>query len=197
MANMVYPMGTTMISPVLESLILPLSTTPAAIGLLVTAFFAPLMLLSPLAGGLTDIYGRKPILVIGLLTFGISGISMAFSNTFLLTLFLRLLQGIGGACILPVIVASLGDLYTGPASATAQGLRSTIHGFSGALFPIFSGFLVLIAWNYPFFLYAIPIPIAIIIYFFLKEPSSALSQIDSENNISCLLYTSPSPRDRG
>ncbi len=184
MANMVYPMGTTMISPVLESLILPLSTTPAAIGLLVTAFFAPLMLLSPLAGGLTDIYGRKPILVIGLLTFGISGISMAFSNTFLLTLFLRLLQGIGGACILPVIVASLGDLYTGPASATAQGLRSTSHGVSGALFPIFSGFLVLIAWNYPFLLYAIPIPIAIIIYFFLKEPSSALSQIDSENNIS-------------
>ena len=63
LANMVYPMGTTMVSPILESLLIPLSTTPAAIGLLVTAFFAPLMLLSPIAGGLTDIYGRKPLFV--------------------------------------------------------------------------------------------------------------------------------------
>ncbi len=184
LANMVYPMGTTMISPILESLLLPLSTTPAAIGLLMTAFFAPLMLLSPIAGGLTDVYGRKPLLIAGLLIFGISGLFMTFSTSFLLTLSLRFLQGIGGACILPVVVTSLGDLYTGSASATAQGLRSTSHGLSGALFPVFSGFLVLIAWNYPFLLYAVPIPIALIIYLFLEEPSTSRSQGQSQDRIS-------------
>lgn len=184
LANMVYPMGTTMVSPILESLLIPLSTTPAAIGLLVTAFFAPLMILSPIAGGLTDVYGRKPLLVVGLLIFGISGLLMTFSTSFLLTVSLRFIQGIGGACILPVIVTSLGDLYTGPASATAQGLRSTSHGLSGALFPVFSGFLVLIAWNYPFLLYAVPLPIAIIIYLFLEEPSTSRSQGQSQNRIS-------------
>ena len=184
LANMVYPMGTTMISPILESLLLPLSTTPAAIGLLMTAFFAPLMLLSPIAGGLTDVYGRKPLLIAGLLIFGISGLFMTFSTSFLLTLSLRFLQGIGGACILPVVVTSLGDLYTGTASATAQGLRSTSHGLSGALFPVFSGFLVLIAWNYPFLLYAVPLPIALIIYLFLEEPSTSRSQGQSQDRIS-------------
>jgi len=184
LANMVYPMGTTMVSPILESLLIPLSTTPAAIGLLVTAFFAPLMLLSPVAGGLTDIYGRKPLLVAGLLIFGISGLFMTFSTSFLLTLSLRFLQGIGGACILPVVVTSLGDLYTGSASATAQGLRSTSHGVSGALFPVLSGFLVLIAWNYPFLLYVVPLPIALIIYLFLEEPSTTRSQDQSKNRIS-------------
>jgi MFS family permease len=181
---MVYPMGTTMISPILESLLLPLSTTPAAIGLLMTAFFAPLMLLSPIAGGLTDVYGRKPLLIAGLLIFGISGLLMTFSTSFLLTLSLRFLQGIGGACILPVVVTSLGDLYTGSASATAQGLRSTSHGLSGALFPVFSGFLVLIAWNYPFLLYAVPLPIALIIYLFLEEPSTSRSKSQSQDRIS-------------
>ena len=193
LANMVYPMGTTMISPVLESLIIPLSTTPAAVGLLVTAFFAPLMILSPIAGGLTDVYGRKPILVFGLLIFGISGLLMTLSTSFLLTLSLRFLQGIGGACVLPVIVASLGDLYTGSASATAQGLRSTSHGFSGALFPIFSGFLVLIAWNYPFLLYAVPLPIALIIYLFLEEPSASVSQGQSKNRISFRIIMQKAP----
>ena len=180
LANMVYPMGTTMISPILESLILPLSTTPAAIGLLVTAFFVPLMILSPIAGGMADLYGRKPILIIGLLIFGFSGLLMTISTSFLLTFSLRLLQGIGGACILPVVVTSLGDLYTGTASATAQGLRSTSHGVSGAIFPVFSGFLVLVAWNYPFLLYVVPIPVALIIYLFLEEPST-ISQGGSAN----------------
>jgi ACDE family multidrug resistance protein len=181
LANMVYPMGTTMISPMLESLIIPLSTTPAAVGLLVTAFFIPLMVLSPIAGGIADVYGRKPLLIIGLLIFGFSGLLMTFSTSFLLTVLLRLLQGIGGACILPVVVTSLGDLYTGTASATAQGLRSTSHGVSGSIFPIFSGVLVLVAWNYPFLLYIVPIPIALILYLFLEEPSTHISQGNSAN----------------
>ena len=72
----------------------------------------------------------------------------------------------------------------GSASATAQGLRSTSHGVSGALFPVFSGFLVLIAWNYPFLLYVVPLPIALIIYLFLEEPSTSRSQGQSQNRIS-------------
>jgi len=69
LANLVAPLGTALISPLLESLQHPYGATDATIGLLMTVFTAPSILMIPVVGVLADRYGRKPFLVVGLFVF--------------------------------------------------------------------------------------------------------------------------------
>lgn len=170
-ANIPPVIGTAMLSPVLDSLIDPLGTTAANIGLLISVFTAPGILVVPIAGVLADRFGRKPVLVAALTLFGVTGPALAFTTDFRVALLLRLLQGIGFAGIVPILITSIGDLYTGSQEAVAQGFRFTVSGVSQAVFPLLAGILVAIAWQAPFLLFAIALPIAGVVSVCLDEPT--------------------------
>ncbi|MFB6311811.1 MAG: MFS transporter, partial [Salinirussus sp.] len=57
-------MGTAMLSPVLDSLIGPFGTSPAGIGLLISAYTLPQIVFGPIVGGLADRLGRTTVLVV-------------------------------------------------------------------------------------------------------------------------------------
>lgn len=171
LANVLPPLGSSLLSPVLDSLIEPFGITPGEIGLMISIFSAPAIVLIPVAGWLSDRYGRKLILVSGLFIFGICGTTIAFTTSYRIVLMLRLLQGMGFACTTSIIIASLGDLYKGTEEATAQGIRFTGSGISQTVFPLLSGVLVSAAWQYPFFIYALSFPIAAVIYVWFDEPT--------------------------
>lgn len=171
-ANLVAPLGTALISPLLGSLQGPFGATDATIGLMMTAFTAPAVVVIPLAGATADYYGRKPLLVLGLLLFSVAGISMALTTDYLLVLGLRFCQGLGFAAVTPTIITSIGDLYTGSAEAAGQGFRFAASGFTQTLFPLVGGLLVTIAWQYPLFLYAIGLPIALVLAKYFEEPAT-------------------------
>lgn len=164
-------LGTTMLSPVLDSLIDPLGASPANIGLLISAFTAPAIVIIPLAGALADRVGRKPLLVVSLLLFGCSGSAIALTTDFRVALALRLLQGVSFAGASPTIITCIRDLYDGPAEATGQGLRVMASGLSQTVFSVLAGLLVVIAWQVPFALYAMAIPIAVVVYIWFEEPT--------------------------
>lgn len=172
LANLVGPMGIGVLSPVLDSLIDPFATTPADIGLMISFFTAPAIVIIPLAGLLADRYGRKPILLAALPLYGIAGLLIALTTDFHVVLGLRLVQGIGFGGVTPVIITSIGDIYDGNVEATAQGVRFTGSGLSNVAFPLFSGVLVVVSWRYPFLLYALAIPIAVAVYAWFDEPVS-------------------------
>lgn len=169
LANINAALGTVLVSPLLESLTGPFAVSDVRVGLLMTAFTAPPVLGIPLVGMVSDRYGRKPVLVTGLTLFGISGAAVGLTSTFEIALLLRVLQGIGYAGITPVIITAIGDLYTGTTEATAQGLRFTSSGVAQGLFPLIAGVLVGIAWQYPFFLYLMAVPIAGLVALFFEE----------------------------
>lgn len=160
-----------LVSPILERLTGVFEVSSAQVGLLVTAVAAPAIVLIPVGGVLADRYGRKPVLIGGLLLYGTGGAGIAFVTDFRIALVLRAVQGVGFAGTIPVIVTSFRDLYGGSREATAQGLRITVSGVSQAVFPAISGFVVVFAWQYPFLLYAIAIPVAIGMYWWLEEPT--------------------------
>jgi MFS family permease len=155
---------------VLGSLVEPLGATAASVGLLMSAFTGPAVVVIPIAGVISDRYGRRPVLIFGLVWFGLTGTAIAFVDTFRAAIALRLLQGIGFAALTPIIITSLGDLYAGTKEATAQGLRFTGSGLSQTAFPLVAGVLVGVGWRYPFLLYAVAFPIAAIVYRHLEEP---------------------------
>jgi MFS family permease len=166
-------LGTALLSPVLDSLIGPFGTSSATIGLMISVFTAPAIVMIPVAGGLADRYGRKRVLTSSLALFGLSGTAIAFTTDFRIVLALRVLQGVGFAGINPIIITSIGDLYTGEKEATGQGMRNMVSGLSGAVFPLVAGLLVLFGWYYPFLLYAIAFPVAAGVYLWFDEPTSA------------------------
>lgn len=168
-ANLNVLMGLTLISPILDSLVEPFGATEATIGLVVTLYTAPGIFVIPIAGAMADRFGRKPVLIAGLLLFGVSGTAIALLNDFRAILALRLLQGAGYGCIFPIVITSIGDLYTGAEEATAQGFRLAASGTGNTVFPVFGGLLIVIGWRFPFLLYALAIPTALAVYLWFTE----------------------------
>jgi MFS family permease len=172
LANILGPLGLGLLSPVLDSLIDPFGTSAANIGLLMSAYTAPAIVLIPLAGLLADLIGRKPMLIGGILLLGPTGAAISLTTDFRIAIGLRLLQGIGAAAIVPIIIASLGDLYEGTREATAQGLRFTSSGLTQVVFPLIAGVLVGLSWRFPFLLYLVALPIAGVVYAWFDEPGT-------------------------
>lgn len=173
-------LGTSLVSPILESVIEPFGATTANIGLMVSVMTAPGIVLIPAAGLLSDRYGRKPVLFVSLLLFGLGGSAIALTTDFRVVLLLRGVQGVGFAGLVPVITSSIGDLFDHSAELTGQGLRMGVNGLSGATFPLLSGFLVAFAWQYPFLLYASAIPIAVLVGLFFEDPAGTTTDEPAE-----------------
>lgn len=195
LATFTYPLGVPYISPILESLTGPFAVSPGRVGLLVSAFFGPAIFVTAIAGGLADRYGRKRVLVWSLLLHGAGGLAIPLTTDFRVALAFRVLQGVGAAGLLPVIVTSIGDLYAGDAEATAQGLRTVVHGIAAAVTPLLAGLLLLAGWRYPFLVYGLAIPIALVIARRFDEPVDTAADRDGGGYpVRRLLRLARSPR---
>lgn len=152
--------GVFLVSPIVSTLAGTFGVSDAQAGSLVTAFTAPSIVLVPVAGVLADRYGRRAVLVGGLVIFGLAGVTISLTSSFTIVLGLRALQGVGYAAINPVGVALLGDLYDGGREATAQWLRVAGIQLLNLAAPLLAGALVLAAWQYPFLLYGFALVVA-------------------------------------
>ncbi len=88
-------LGTSSITPALPEIRDALGISSGQVGLLITVFTLPGTLLTPVAGVLSDRYGRRKVLVPSLFLFGIAGVACALATDFGLLLVLRTLQGVG------------------------------------------------------------------------------------------------------
>ncbi len=163
-------LGVSSVTPAFPKLAQALNINPKNIGLLVTAFTLPTLVLGPIIGVLADRLGRKKIIVPSLLLFGIAGTACAFARDFNLLLLLRLLQGIGAASLLSLSVTLIGDLYAGDRRTTAMGYNASVTSIGTAIYPTVGGALATIAWYYPFMLPIAAIPIGLLVLFALKNP---------------------------
>lgn len=162
-------LGTNVASPALPQIASGLSVSEARVGLVMSAYFFPTVVMVPVVGVLADIYGRRRLVLVGLVLFGAAGTAIAFADSFAAVLALRAIQGVGFAGMSPLAVAVIGDLYTGPEGAAAQGLRGSAHGIAQIAAPAIAGFLAEIAWNYPFFLFAATLPVFVLVLVYLPE----------------------------
>ncbi len=172
LTSMLGAFGVAMLSPIIDSMISPLGASPASIGLLMSFYTAPAIVLIPIAGVLADRFGRKAVLVPSIVLFGTAGTAVAFTTTFEIVLGLRLLQGVAFGGISPLLVVAIRDLYEGSAESTAQGLRLSAAGISASVFPLVSGLLVIISWRIPFLLTAVALPVAAGLYLWFDEPTT-------------------------
>jgi len=105
-------MGIGLVIPVLPALINELGLSGSAAANLVAAFALTQLIASPIAGKWTDKYGRKRMIVIGLILFSLSELLFGLAQSISLLFASRLLGGISAAFIMPAVTAFIADITT-------------------------------------------------------------------------------------
>jgi MFS family permease len=162
-------MGVNFIQPALPALTEPFQVSDAQLSWIMTVFTAPAIVLSPIFGVIADLYGRRLLLALGLIAFGIFGMAMAFAPTFGWLIFFRTLQGIGFSAVIPLTIVLIGDLLEGDNEISGQGLKVFLDRIGYLIFPPLGGMLAMIAWYWPFVFYILTIPVGVAAWLWMPE----------------------------
>ncbi|MDQ3928817.1 MAG: MFS transporter, partial [Chloroflexota bacterium] len=141
--------------------------------LVVAAFLLTATTTVPVYGKLSDMFGRKPIFLIGAGTFILGSALCGLAwDMFSLILF-RALQGLGAGSIVPVSLTLIGDLFDVEERARIQGVFGSVWGISSVIGPLVGGAIVqFFDWRWVFF---INVPVGIVamllVFLYLREPT--------------------------
>lgn len=169
-------LGVTSITPAFPTVIQEFGISSGQVGLLITFFTLPGIVLTPVLGIMSDRYGRKSILTPALILFGVAGGLCAFATSFDMLLFLRFVQGMGAAALGTLNVTVIGDIYEGRERSTALGYNSSVLSIGTATYPGIGGLLATFGWFYPFLLPFLAIPVAFVVLFSLHNPEPVNDQ---------------------
>ncbi len=113
-------------------------------------------------GKLSDLYGRKPVMIAGLTVFLIGSILAGFSWSMDSLIAFRLVQGLGAGAIQPVSMTIIGDIYTVEERARVQGYMGSVWGVSAIVGPLAGALIVqTLPWAWVFWI-NVPLGVAAI-----------------------------------
>jgi EmrB/QacA subfamily drug resistance transporter len=118
----------------------------------VTAYLLSSTITVPIYGKLSDIYGRKPLLLIGVSIFLIGSILCGQSQDMTQLILFRGLQGLGAGALFPISLAVIGDMFTARERGRYQGLFGAVFGLSFLLGPFIGGWITdNVSWHWVFY----------------------------------------------
>lgn len=117
----------------------------------INAYLLPLSALLLLGGALGDRFGRRRLLLIGIVLFAVSSAACAAANDLVALWIARAVQGAGAALVLPNSLAVLGGAYEGEGRGRAVGIWAAASAMSSAIGPLIGGWLIDVAsWRWVF-----------------------------------------------
>ncbi|MDK2011811.1 MULTISPECIES: MDR family MFS transporter [unclassified Deinococcus] len=148
-----------------------------------TAYLLTNTALVPIYGKLSDLYGRKPILMIGIVIFligsalcGLAGepfLGNLFGGGMMQLVVFRGLQGVGAAALGSVAFAIIADLFEPVDRPRYQGLFGAVFGLSSVIGPLLGGFLTdQVSWRWVFY---VNLPIGLIALAFIASKMPRLA----------------------
>ncbi|MFG6148779.1 MFS transporter [Halobacillus sp. B23F22_1] len=175
---LVMTLGNSMLIPVLPIFEKKVGISSFQSSMIITSYSIAAIFLIPVAGYLSDRYGRKivilPSLIIALIGGLIAGFaSWKINDPFTWIVIGRVLQGIGAAGATPIILPLVGDLYKDDDEKTSSclGIIETSNTFGKVLSPILGALFAAFLWFLPFFSISFFSLISIIlVFFFIKAP---------------------------
>ena len=118
----------------------------------VTSYLLSSTITVPIYGKLSDIYGRKPLLLIGVSIFLIGSILCGQSQDMTQLILFRGLQGLGAGALFPISLAVIGDMFTARERGRYQGLFGAVFGLSFLLGPFIGGWITdNVSWHWVFY----------------------------------------------
>ena len=106
----------------------------------------------PIYGKLSDMYGRKPLLLIGVGLFLVGSALAGLSQNIEQLIIFRGIQGLGAGALFPIALATIGDLFSAQERGRYQGLFGAVFGLSSLVGPALGGFLTdTLSWHWIFY----------------------------------------------
>ncbi len=135
----------------------------------------------PFYGKLSDIYGRKPLLMIGVTIFLIGSALSGLSQNMAMLILFRGIQGLGAGALFPISLAVIGDLFTPQERGKYQGLFGAVFGLSSIIGPFAGGFLTdTVGWHWIFY---VNIPIGVVSLFVIARLLPTIKRPDATRNL--------------
>jgi EmrB/QacA subfamily drug resistance transporter len=149
----------TIVGPALPTIVTQLSGNDYYVWA-VTIYLLTSTISVPFWGKLSDIYGRKPIFMIGIVIFLIGSALSGLSQNMGMLILFRGIQGIGAGSLFPVALSIIGDMFSPAERGRYQGLFGAVFGVAFVAGPLIGGWLTENAgWHWIFYV-NIPIGIA-------------------------------------
>ena len=114
----------------------------------------------PTFAKLADMYGRKPIFLIGISLFVGGSVLCGLSQSILQLIVFRTLQGLGAGAVQPMALTIVGDVFEPIKRARVQGLFSSVWGVSAVVGPALGGLLTeTVGWRWVFY---VNVPVGVV-----------------------------------
>ncbi|MGN7165731.1 MFS transporter [Paenibacillus cellulositrophicus] len=176
---LIMTLGNSMLIPILPEISQKLHVSAFQVSMLITVFGVVAIVLIPIAGYLSDRFGRKtviiPSLIIAAAGGAISGAAAWWTDgatAYWIILAGRFLQGIGAAGAFPIVLPLVGDMFDDEDDVSKSlGIIETSNTFGKVVSPILGSALALLVWFLPFL--AIPVLCIIsliMVAFLVKTP---------------------------
>lgn len=183
---LVMTLANSMLIPVLPLMQRELNITSLQTSLIITVYAAVSIICIPIAGYLSDRYGRKRIILIGLTIAAVGGLVSGLgawllnSHVYAVILTGRLIQGIGAAGAFPIVIPLVGDMFDSEEEVSSGlGMIETSNTFGKVISPILGSALALVVWFLPLAIIPVISTLSIIaVIFLVKVPA----QQEKSNN---------------
>jgi len=120
----------------------------------------------PIYGKLSDMYGRKRALMVGISIFITGSLLCGLSKTMTMLIVFRAFKGLGAGSIFTLSHTIIGDVFTLAERGKVQGVLNMVWGIAGLIGPFFGGLLInVLSWHWIFF---VTIPFGIPALYILK-----------------------------
>jgi len=139
----------------------------SSLGFVITAYLLFSTVTVPIAGKMSDMFGRRPVLLAGVLLFTAASLLSGITTNIEQLIAARAIQGIGGGIVMANAFTIIGDLFSPRERGKWQGMIGAVFGLSSVIGPLLGGFLtdshaflgLVTDWRWTFF---INVPIGIV-----------------------------------
>src|SRR5438309_4811312 len=147
-----------------------------------TAYLLTATISGPIYGKLSDLFGRRPVLLFAVAVFLIGSLLSGLSQAMWQFVAFRAVQGLGAGALFPVALAVIGDMFDASERGKYQGLVGAIFGLSSVIGPAIGGVITdTVGWHWVFF---VNLPLGAVVFTVVWRvmpsfrPAGARPQID-------------------
>jgi EmrB/QacA subfamily drug resistance transporter len=172
LGSLIASLNMTLVAPALPTIVSELGGLADYSWIPISAMLASTIVV-PLAGKLSDIYGRKPLYMTGIVVFAIGSMLSGLAPNFWFLVFARFVQGAGMGFIMPLSQAIIGDIISPRERGKYQGMMGASFGVASIVGPAAGGFITdHFTWRWLFF---VNLPFAlltlIVVAYFMHVPN--------------------------
>jgi len=118
-----------------------------------TAYMMASSVTIPIYGKLSDVFGRKPFYLFGLIMFGIGSAVSGQAHTMTELIWARAFQGIGAGAMMSMPRATVGDIFTPQERGKWMGVMMAVFGLSSIIGPALGGWITdTLSWRWVFYI---------------------------------------------